>query len=267
MNKMLTAVLRHIYECMILLYSCLVLFSGCGLTEYYNLAAPTVTYNVPSYSTTDYTSKYFEFRTNDNGNDFGSDADFDFLGTAVYYKIFNNYSTMLSYNSAISAVNTASNSTAAATKMIETYTYQQLGTSSGTETPLIPENGGTDRKVYIRLMNYDKTSSKVSGSVTDYKAKIMWKNATDTDYTEVYVPLREGNRYTFDFNRTTDNTNNAVPASGDTDTVYGTASASNTWYVDMYAVSVGRDSSYTTSYSLVLHLGAVAISSDSSVNN
>ena len=38
------------------------------------------------------------------------------------------------------------------------------------------------------------------------------------------------------------------------------------WYVNMYAVSVGRDASYTPYYSLVCHLGSVAIDENSEDN-
>jgi hypothetical protein len=241
------------YLVLISFCSCLVSFSGCGLTEYYTLDAPTVTYNSPSYTTTDYTAKYFDFLTRESGmTDYlSSSSDFVFLGTAVYYKIYNNYSTMLSRNSSISSVNTSSNYSSAATKMIETYEYQQLGTDSGTITPLVSATG-SNRRVYIRLMHY--------GSSNDYAAKITIAG------TELAVPLRVGNKYTFDFGRTSSDDDNAVPVSGDDDVEYGTASSSGKWYVDMYAVAVGRDSSYTTSYSLVLHLGSVTIDQNETDN-
>ncbi|MBQ4025563.1 MAG: hypothetical protein II611_09265, partial [Treponema sp.] len=54
--------------------------------------------------------------------------------------------------------------------------------------------------------------------------------------------------------------NNPLPKSSDEDVNYsGYSSESGVWYVDMYAVSVGRDVSYATSYSKVLFLGSVKI--------
>ncbi|MBQ2481529.1 MAG: hypothetical protein II516_09795, partial [Treponema sp.] len=54
--------------------------------------------------------------------------------------------------------------------------------------------------------------------------------------------------------------NNPLPKNGDADVNYSSSSSdSGTWYVDMYAVSVGRDTSYSTSYSKVLFLGSVKI--------
>ena len=53
---------------------------------------------------------------------------------------------------------------------------------------------------------------------------------------------------------------NPLPKSGDEDVVYSsTASESGVWYVDMYAVSVGRDNTYTSSYSRPYFLGSVSI--------
>lgn len=249
---------RTIWSCVKRLpFLCLFLFSGCGLTEYYYLNAPTVTYNVPSYTSSDYTTQYFSFLTADNGS--VADSGYSVLGTAVYYKIYNNYSTMSSYISAISSLNTKSNGSAAATRMIETYGYKQLGTSSGTVVPLI--SGAGRKKVFIRLSNRGNASSHVSGSETDYRAKVIIAGS------ELYVPRRTGNSSSFDFGRTSENTTlNPVPVNGDEDVLYGSASEANKWYIDLYAVSVGQDSSYTTSYSLVLHLGNVMINS-SAVDN
>lgn len=229
---------------------CLVFLSGCGITSYFSLNAASA-YHVPEYSTTDYTSKYFEFRTASNSDS----GDYTVLGTAVYYKIYSSSSTLLSHNSAISAVNTTSNGSSAATKVIETYAYQQLGTTAGSQTPLI--RGSSAQTVYIRLMNY--------GTSSDYSAKV-----TIAGVEQLWDPLRYDSAYTFDFGRS-DNTYanykyNVAPKSGDDD-VYGTSTPSDgVWYVNMYAISVGRDASYTNYYSLVTWLGTVAIDADEKNN-
>jgi hypothetical protein len=189
-----------------------------------------------------------------------SSSEFVFLGTAVYYKIFNNHSTMESEDSAIDAVNTSSNYSTAATKMIETYGFEELKTSAGTISPLVKATG-SNRHVYIRLTNYQSSD--------DYAAKITVAG------TELAVPLRmvsvDSAYCTFDFGRTSGKTDdgyyNEVPSKGEDDVTYSSSfSSDGVWYVDLYAVAVGRDTTYTTSYSLVLHLGAVPIDANSEDN-
>jgi hypothetical protein len=238
---------------------CLLFFSGCGLDEYYVVSAPTVVYNQPTYNTTDYSVKYFDFQTNDTAND-TSDSSFKYLGTAVYYKIFNNYSTMASAYSAIVALNSSTTYSAAADKMIDSYGYRELSTKdSGTPSPLIG-SASSNRRIYIRLMNY------LSGNFT---AKIIvdWDGQTDSlSAAGTYVPRRNvSGKYTFDFGRTSsDATYSKIPDSSDSDVNYSSSfsdDAKAVWYVDMFAVAVGRDTTYTKYYSKVLHLGSVAIDS------
>lgn len=236
------------------------MLSGCGLEEYYMLEAPYRAYNLPTYSTL-YDRRYFEFLTNESANKsyLDSDSAFKFLGTAIYYKIYNNYSTMTAHDSVLSSKNSSSDYSAAASTMIETYGFRQLGTDDGTMTPLI-EATGINRKVYIRLMNYQDLDNFAARIEID--GVPMTKSGGGN-----VVPLRTGNRYTFDFGRrglSTDSDNNKLPADGDEDVYYSSSfsdSDKKIWYVDVYAVAVGRDATYTTYYSNVLHLGSVPIDS------
>ena len=55
---------------------------------------------------------------------------------------------------------------------------------------------------------------------------------------------------------------NPLPVSGDEDVDWQTSvpeGDEGKWFVDMYAVTVGRDATFTYSYSRVLHLGSVTI--------
>jgi hypothetical protein len=103
------------------------------------------------------TEKYFDFWTNDAAN-YAADSSFDYLGTAVYYKIYNNYSTMTSAASAITALNSSTTYSAAADKMIETYGYRELITTTTSQSPLIPASASNQR-VYIRLSDYQSDTS------------------------------------------------------------------------------------------------------------
>ncbi len=142
-----------------------VFFVSCGLDTTYSLTEPAGTNNTPSYTSSDESSNYFDFTTADSQNislESSSDGSFRYLGTAIYYKIYNNYSTMLSQYNAIISVNTSSNGSAAATKMIDTYTFQQLGSKTIAWTPFINRSDvavKSDRRVRFRLKNINSTTS------------------------------------------------------------------------------------------------------------
>ena len=218
-------------------------FAACGLDTVPIVPSPTVVIHEPVYTSTDYAANYFEFVA----PTVSSVPELTFLGTAVYYRIYASSSTMLSRQSSISAVNTESDSSAAASRMIS-YGYQQLNTSEREIQPLIDTNGG---KIYIRLCNYGDGSNPAN----EYRARI---GVIDK------IPRRAiGTNKTFDFGRYGKDKygaseNYTRPASGDEDFESGTVS-DNKYYVDMYAVCVGRDATYTRHFSNVLHLGSVAI--------
>ena len=223
----------------------LFLFTTCGLDAYYTLSPPPAYLWYPSISITDKAQKYFDFYSATNTN---SDSSFRFLGTAVYYRIYANQSTMNSHISSISSVNTSSDYSAAAIRMIG-YGYQQLYTSDGGIQPLINVEGA---RIRIRLTN---TLESVSSGIGN-SAQITVINR---------VPRRAlGVNKTFDFGRYEDSKyvaqkdNYTPPVQGDEDFEAGTVSDKK-YYVNMYAVAVGRDTTYTTYYSNVLHLGSIVI--------
>jgi hypothetical protein len=254
---------KAVYTLVSLCICCLLFFSGCGLDEYYIVNAPYSIVHGSYYNTTDYTEKYFDFWTNDAAN-YAADSSFDYLGTAVYYKIYNNYSTMTSAASAITALNSSTTYSAAADKMIESYGYRELVTTATSQSPLIPASASNQR-VYIRLSDYQSDISFAAKLVIGYSGDISVAATTG-------IPRRNvSGKYTFNFGRTTkDSTYSKVPANGDSDYSYTSSGFStdydNTYFVDMFAVAVGRDTTYTKYYSQVLHLGAVAISSASEDN-
>ena len=78
-------------------FSCILLFlSSCGLDEYYEINAPYIRNNDPDYET-EYDNRYFSFVTNDSDSGVEAGAGFSFLGTAIYYKIYNNTHFPLHY--------------------------------------------------------------------------------------------------------------------------------------------------------------------------
>ena len=165
---------------------------------------------------------------------------------------------MVSAQSSIDSLNSSSDVSAAATNIINSRNYKTLLFSSYSQTPLIPEKND-DRYVYIRL-NSIKGSSEYS-AVACYGTSAMESYvAGSSGITLIGKPLRNvssGSRYGFDFKKT-DN-GNPLPVSSDEDVNWSSSSEDGVWYVDMWAVSVGRDSSYSPSYSKLLHLGSISI--------
>lgn len=242
--------------------------SSCGMDEVISIEEPTVTYNDPLYSSSDPLTWYFNFKTAP-----GSDADgLGYTGTDVYYKIYNNYSNLTSQRNAINSVNTSSSGSTAATRMIETYSYQPLGTSTSTNKAVFFE-GHDSTTVIFRLKNYQSGISNESADSDDLlktrytlNACIGYKVSTDYTYEE-YVPYRNsavGNK-SFDFFDYDEDdkggTRDVEPAEGDAD-YYHSASFSeeNCYYVQLFAVArAWNTESVSPVYSLVLDLGSVPI--------
>ena len=248
----------------------MVMLSGCGL-DVYNvvLEAPYSDGHTAYYSSDDYTSNYFSFCTYESSPNVSSST-FKFKGTAIYYKIFNNYSTMVSYQSAVSTLNTDSNYTSAVDLLLDTQHYKQIKISKGSITPLI-KAAGDNRYVYLRLTSYGTSTEYQQGICLDTDNAMttyMETKAGDANPPvaltydgEAVSPRRYVNSlYTFNFGGSNSETD-VVPSSTDDDVCWSETTTENgTWYVDMYAVSVGLETdTWTTSYSQLLHIGSVTI--------
>lgn len=243
---------------------CLFGFTACGLDEFYELDPPVRCNNQPD-SNTEYATRYFEFTTNETGennkNYIDSSSSFKFLGTAIYYKIYNNLSTMDSDITTISTLINSTNYSNAVSRIRETLSYQELGTvkienSQRREistNPLISAQG-KNRTVYIRLTNYQDTK--------EFSARILIDKEPLKDGDFELYPSRSGSNKSFDFGRTEDDKEvNVEPSQGDVDFASGTFTEPDNkkYYVNMYAIAVGRDTTYTNYYSNALHLGSVSI--------
>ena len=235
---------------------CLFLFNfSCGLDVYEFIEPPSGVIHSPEYDTDDYQKKYFHFWTKEKDN--ANLANYKFLGTDVYYKIYNNLTTMNSERSTLQSLADSENSTNSADRMISSYSYQRLVYSGEKDAVLIPATG-ENKKVYIRLSNYLDQD--------EYSARICIGEETVVKGDEGYigVPVRSGvsgNVLTFDFGR--DGQNDAVPIDGDGDVKYSsTTTEEGKWYVQLFAVAVAQDTSFTPAYSSVCFIGAVTIDSN-----
>lgn len=236
---------------------------GCGLDNFYYLDEP-LQINEPYYSGSDPLTRYFSFQTNEsaatsevNASYLNASSSFIFSGTEVYYKIYNNYSTMLSVQKNVdSYTSDSTTASSAAYYLIEREKYVQLNTSSGNISPLVHVTG-ENKYCYIRLMDY--------GNNIAYQNVICIGSQQFSYYdpnnaiSNTYYPRRSiDSKYGFNFN--SDDENNPLPVQGDEDFNYSsTASESGVWYVDMYAISAGRDESFSWSYSSPLRLGSITI--------
>ena len=245
--------------------------SSCGLEEVITVTEPTVTHNNPLYSSSDPESWYFNFKTS------GDDGD-NFVGTGVYYKIYNNSSTLTSEKSSILSVNTSANSSAAATRMIETYKYQQLvGGASGDAVMFSKDIGAVS--VIMRLKDYQhglgqapsqSDTTAYNNYIESKKNRYKWEACIGTLAGSEYsyyavIPYRSGGNKTFDFFDYDENnkggTRDVLPADGDEDYKHSASSSdSDAYFVQMFAVGIALDPNTTSpSYSLVLDLGSVPI--------
>lgn len=242
-------------------FICLFLFPGCGLEEYYVVEAPFRRQTNPTVSDSGdaaaFDTAYFDFYTNDSANSTSAASAFKYMGTAVYYKIYNNYSTMNSQISAVSSISSSTNSSSAFPRL-QSYGYQELGVSGRNVSPLIPASSGKDQRVFIRLTNYHEPTDKNEWKNYAYRAKILI-GVDGVAYDKELYPMRQDNTKSFDFGRKNNNGDYDKPKSGEDDVNFGTASKEDIYYVTLYAVAVGHDNSFTNYYSNVLYLGSVAI--------
>lgn len=236
---------------------------GCGLDSFYYLDPP-LQINETYYSGSDPLTRYFSFQTNEsaatsevNSSYLNASSSFIFSGTEVYYKIYNNYSTMLSVQTDVdSYINDSTNVLGSAEYLINKKGYVLLNTSSGNISPLIPATG-ENRYCYIRLMDY--------GNNVAYQNIICIGSQQFSYYDpnnvilNTYYPRRSINsKYGFNFN--SDDENNPLPVQDDADfTCSSSGSESGVWYVDMYAISFGRDDTFSRSYSKPVRLGSITI--------
>ena len=241
------------------------IFSSCGLDNYYYLDAPLQSGHIASHTTEAPDEQYFSCITNEeagNSDFFSNASEFTFLGTDFYYRIYNNISQCQSVNSRVSGMISSTTYTSATEYLISTAGYKNLKIHYGTIQPLIEAGASPDnRYVYIRITR---------GTTDDYEKAIRIgssgiKSSVEGDpllfgSTPVY-PVRIIENKGFEFSNS--DSANPVPKSGDEDFLYSSSpTEEGSYYVDMYAVSVGRDSSYTESYSQPYHMGTIKITVD-----
>ncbi|HKL84749.1 MAG TPA: hypothetical protein VJ861_00270 [Treponemataceae bacterium] len=253
--------MKNLYRPFLILFcSCLLLFTGCGIDNYIFLYPIDQILNNPSGSQ-DLLTQYFHFRTVDEKN---ADNDpVNFKGYEIYYRIYNNKSTL---NQDISSISTFAGNNAGLifNWLKETKKYHRLScVTNPFVIPLIPTSN-TNRDVYIRLKDYDNTvlsgvfvGNLQINSPADQAEKLLLLNGTSADFG---LPLRtdadgtsikDNSRYFFDYDEIN---------LEDSDVTYTTSSENEgNWYVQAYVFAYGSDSSYNSIYSSFFSLGYITI--------
>lgn len=217
--------------------ACLFFFT-CGIPVYYVIEPPQIAH-VATYETTDYHERYFGFTCPYNSS--SENSEFTLSGTDIYYRIYNNLDDMNSDISSISSRN-SEYSDSGYLKMVE-LNYQQLWLTSG-ESPVVKKTSST-RTIELRLC----TDTGYSPRLYDL-----------TNNNLISYPLRRGTGSSGSGNMTFDFTSNYYPEANDSDTkIREGYNNEGAWYVNLYAVTYGRDSSLANQYSSLLHLGNIKI--------
>lgn len=213
-------------------------FFACGIPVYYVIEPPQIEH-VATYETTDIPERYFSFICPYNSST--ENSEFTLLGTDIYYRIYNNLDDMNADVSSISSRNTEY-SDSGYRRMIE-LDYQQLWLASGA-SPVVRKTSAV-RTVELRL----NTDTGYSSRLYDL-----------TNETLISYPLRRGTGSTGSGNMTFDFTSNYYPEKNDSDVkIREGYNNEGAWYVNLYAVTVGRDVSLASQYSSLLHLGNLKI--------
>lgn len=231
---------------------------SCGLEVYILMPEPVATVTKePNIDNTDTGEKYFEFVTNESSEEYAGLGDFKYRGTEVYYRIYSSSSILSTQVSTLESYASDSTKSANSYDKLISYGYKVLASSNYNDEPLIKASAdSSNQRVYIRLTDYYNQQ--------EYSARITVDGNYLGNSSSVTVPLRNGSDgYTFNFGRS--GTYDKVPISGDSDVNYS-SNDENTWYVAMFAVALGRDSTFTSYHSNIQYLGAVCIDANSENN-
>ena len=211
---------------------CLVFFNlSCGLDiiEYYE--PPYVTINPPEPENIDSNQKYILFRTNNSEN-----TSISFKGTNVFYKIYNNREDARNDRDRLKSISQNDYSGTSAETLITNYKYAMLNNSN---ILCHKSESGSDYDVKI-----DFTDSNRFALIIDVDGK------------EEQKPLRravENKEFNFDSSYW------SYDSERDFDVKYNSSSATDVWYVQFFAASVGLSSTLTEQYSNIVYLGCISL--------
>ena len=233
------------------------LFAACGI-EVYIYLEPVSTYINKPGSAADEALNYVAFVTSDVANE-ASASDY-FRGFEIYYRIYNNLTTLNSDVTAIESYSEDDDTQALAySYLISTKSYSRLAASSRlTDYPLIPSTS-SNRAMYIRM--YNAVSTYTAG-VKVYELASPYSSSEGATLLADYGSPRRtissatgnANRYIFQLDYIT---------SGNSDVYWSTSSTSDgTLYVQFFVMAYGYDESFSSIYSAPYNLGYITLTED-----
>ncbi|MGL4981974.1 MAG: hypothetical protein ACRC4W_03810 [Treponemataceae bacterium] len=204
----------------------LFMLSACGLEETYILEQPIF---VSNSDNSDIANNFYRLRTNESTNASLGDI---FIGTVIYYKIYNSEKEMDSVISSISSSN--SEYSQSGYNKLRSLDYKELLLDNTHGTVLIPQVNN-NRLVEIRL-------NKEGSDANPFEKGLFIEKAF------LGNPIRYNHKDFLD----TDN------FQGD-DVVITSGISLDKWYINAYAISYGLDPYLSPIYSTLLHLGSVSV--------
>ena len=226
MIKTQTKNIKVFATCILVL--CLVFFNlSCGLDiiEYYE--PPYVTINPPEPENIDSNQKYILFSTNNSEN-----TSISFKGTNVFYRIYNNREDARNDRDRLKSISQNDYSGTSAETLITNYKYAMLNNSN----ILCPKSeSGSDYDVRIDFTDSNRFALIIEG--------------------KEQKPLRAVENYEFNF----DSSYWSYDNERDFDVKYNSSSATDVWYVQFFAASIGLSSTLTEQYSNIVYLGCISL--------
>lgn len=225
------------------IFSLAFFFVSCGLETVYYLLPPINALSPPRYDTTIPEAKVFQFTIQAQTGVSG--GAFEVLGTQIYYRIYKQWEKIDSVASSMSSLNNSSTSNfEAAERLKNSYNYKVMWFKNGSSQSelVFPD---TTANIRIRLMKF----------ASEFPAEIVQNGGASMG-----IPIRFEGKNDFDFWKNAD----SEPKNGEADFEYASSFSStryeNTYFVDLYATTIGIDETLREYSSAVLHLGTVAIS-------
>ncbi len=239
-------------------------FHSCGLEEVYYLEKPLEKDTAITLENTDDIKWFCSFRTNNAGNSgVGS-----FLGTDVYYRIYNSPSKLESdKNSIINYSESTTNPVYSASYMIDSLKYKKLQKNTADSGKFISKTG-SNQDVYFRIKTTKGMENQAGDNLWQFRACISVQDVylTDSSSGDYVYPMRIGGKKSFDFfdeNEDDDDNVRDVEPEIDDEDYTNTDSASDVksdvYYVQFFSVSVGMNDELAEFFSPAVNIGSIAV--------
>lgn len=227
-----------------IILSC-IFFISCGLETVSYITAPELNY-LPE--NTDSLQRIYQFTTSDSLN---SDEP-TYVGTTIYYRIYNNKTKM---NSDINSIQNVNDDVVdVGFNRMRDLNFVELGSSKKSllDSPLF-ERKFIDEEIIVRL--YREGDSELFYPYFEVGGNYIQASGINV------IPLRAEASKSFQFyDYLTDEKTDDFPQPDDIDVQYDSSAQDTKWYVCAYAVSVGFISeTYSNYYSQLVYLGYIVV--------